>query len=121
MNSSATLPPTDYERTDAPPRRVLWVGLGILGGIILCLALSFGLYARKENNRTDPAPRQTSFRQSPEARSSIDADWQRLEATVHARLHTYGWINRDAGEVHIPIDVAMQRLIDESTQPPQKP
>lgn len=27
------------------------------------------------------------------------------------RLHTYGWVDRDAGVVHVPIEQAMERII----------
>jgi hypothetical protein len=41
------------------------------------------------------------------------------------RLHSYGWVNKDAGTVHIPIDDAMrlilQRGLASRTQDPSRP
>jgi hypothetical protein len=34
-------------------------------------------------------------------------------AAANARLSSYGWVDREAGTVHIPIDEAKRQLLDE--------
>ena len=34
----------------------------------------------------------------------------RLHAAQHARLEGYGWVDRDAGLIHVPVERAMERL-----------
>ncbi len=34
----------------------------------------------------------------------------------HQRLHEYGWVDRDGGVVHIPIERAIERVVSEQRQ-----
>ena len=36
-----------------------------------------------------------------------------LRRQEDARLTTYGWVDRQAGIVHIPVDVAMTQILEE--------
>lgn len=116
MNSSAHLPAADYEPHDASPRRLLLVGAGLAFGILLSLAIALALYFSRYHDapRAGNFGRQTSFRQSPSATTDIAADWQRQDEAVRQHLTTYGWIDRDKGIVRIPIDCAMQRLVEDA-------
>jgi hypothetical protein len=121
MSETTPLPPTDYEPHDAPPRRVAIVAACLAGGILLSLAISLALYALRYDNAPSLGTmgRQTSFRHSPDATTDIAADWQRAEAEFSAHLSSYGWVDRDAGIVRIPIDRAMQRVLDDASAPPR--
>lgn len=46
-----------------------------------------------------------------------------LRATEAAALTTYGWVDKDKGIVHIPIDKAMELLLQRGlpTRPPKQP
>jgi hypothetical protein len=54
----------------------------------------------------------------PAPRLQVDAvqDFQKFQATQQAELNSYGWIDRDKGVVHIPIERAME-LIAQSNLP----
>ncbi|HEY3697949.1 MAG TPA: hypothetical protein VGK97_01370 [Spongiibacteraceae bacterium] len=41
---------------------------------------------------------------------------ERYRADKQLRLHSYGWVDKNAGVAHIPIDIAMQMLIEKSEQ-----
>jgi hypothetical protein len=65
---------------------------------------------------------------APEEGGRLNAEWARfaephlqisprldlagLSARENAELHSYGWVNRDAGVVHIPIERAMELLLE---------
>ena len=116
MNPDTLLPVPDYEPRDASSRRLLFVAGGLGAGLVACLALAWGVY--RWHHRAEPRERgrQTSFRDSAGATTDIAADWQRLDDETRRHLQTYGWIDRPRGVVRIPIEVAMQRLVDEAGQ-----
>ena len=117
MSATTPLPAADYEPTDAPPKRLLLVGGGLAAGIALSLAIALAVYVKRyyDEPALGSVGRQTSFQHSPEATTDIAADWIRQDRAVREHLETYGWINRDAGIVRIPIDRAMERLVEEAT------
>jgi len=77
---------------------VVWVFLGYLRREDTTGQLEFPLAAGQEN-RLPPEPRlQTNPRQ----------DMRDLRDSEDERLTTYGWVDRNAGVVRIPIDEAMK-------------
>lgn len=120
MSSPVPLPAADYEPSDARPGALLVVGAGLIVGLLLSLVVSFLFYAKRFPGGLDSAGggRQTSFHESAEARTDIAADWARQDAAVRTHLHTYGWVDRAHGVVRIPIDVAMERILAESSHRP---
>jgi hypothetical protein len=117
MNSTIPLPPADYEPRDGSVRAIVWTGVGLAAAIGLVLVIAAAVYLADARRR--PAPdgfgRETSFRHSATAQTDIQADWARQDAAVHEHLETYGWVDRKTGTVHIPIERAMQLLLDESS------
>jgi hypothetical protein len=47
---------------------------------------------------------------APRLQTDPVADWQALQATEEATLHSYSWADRGAGKVRIPIDRAIDLL-----------
>ncbi len=47
---------------------------------------------------------------APRLQTDPVADWQALQATEEATLHSYTWADRGAGKVRIPIDRAIDLL-----------
>ena len=47
---------------------------------------------------------------APRLQTDPVADWQALQATEQAALHSYSWADRGAGKVRIPIDRAIDLL-----------
>ncbi len=56
-----------------------------------------------------PGVLQSKITPSPEVSSGEML--RQLRATEDAALNTYGWVDRQAGKVHIPIERAMQLLL----------
>lgn len=119
MSSILDLPPADYEPRDAQPKRLLAVAAGLAGGIVLALTIALLLYITHDPDAmaANAVMRQTSFRESVHAQTDIAADWASQDTAVREHLHTYGWVDRNAGVVRIPVDRAMDLLLDEAAKP----
>ncbi|AKI98761.1 hypothetical protein ATI61_106150 [Archangium gephyra] len=43
----------------------------------------------------------------------LDTRAEDEKAEQHRRLHGYGWVDRDAGVVHLPIERAIERVVEQ--------
>ncbi|OMG64324.1 hypothetical protein AUR61_010685 [Stutzerimonas balearica] len=106
-----------YEPQDASVPRVLLAGLIIAVGLGLSLggvALLLHLYAQHEPEQP-PTPREASaFRPAiPNLDAAAQVAAPAVLAAARRRLQTLGWVDRQAGLAHLPIDEAMARLAHE--------
>ncbi len=107
-----------HERTDA---HVPALAKGLLGLSILVL-VSIGLMAwmfdfLADRGERRPAPAMATQRvipPSPRLQVTPSRDVERLRADEEKALSTYGWVDRNAGVVRIPIDRAMDLLVERS-------
>lgn len=108
-----TEPHIGYERRDVSARGVAWVAGGmVFAAIVMQLLLwlfDLGLYrtypggnaaSRIGKPGIEPPP--------PRLQSSPAAELQELRAAEDALLGSYGWVSREAGVIHIPIERAME-------------
>lgn len=77
--------------------------------VLLLLGLATWLAAPLVTRVTPPRP--TPPADAPALQANPRLDRQHLEAQARAQLDSYGWIDRDAGIVHLPIQRAMQLLL----------
>ncbi len=115
-HASATEP---YDR-DLNVRSILWTGAILAAGTIAICLLMWGVYrglARLER-REDPAPpplaeerRPQPLPPAPRLQSSPDEDMATFRAEEDRTLETPAWIDRQAGTVRLPIDLAMDVLV----------
>jgi hypothetical protein len=54
---------------------------------------------------------EVEFAEKVESRPFYDLD--QLRTQQNERLSSYGWVDQDAGTVHVPIDTAKQMVLDE--------
>ena len=105
---------TAREHKDVDVRKVVFVGIGLLVGLIAVLASMAGLLAlfnaRDSRPRTIATPE--PFAQ-PQLQINPELDLQTWQATQEAWLHGYGWISEEAGVAHIPIERAMELIVTE--------
>jgi hypothetical protein len=88
----------------ANQRKTRHPGLTILL-TIACLLLG-GVYVSLSGPRSQAAAQATT-----QATESPDEALKQLRATEDARLTTYGWLDRENGVVHIPIDRAIDMVL----------
>jgi hypothetical protein len=79
-----------------------------------------GMNAPAEKPKVDSVLLQSKITPSPQV-SSGEA-LKALRATEEAALTTYGWVEKDKGIVHIPIDRAMELLLQRGlpARPPKR-
>lgn len=135
--SPKAAPRGGYERTDASPRGLLYFAL-IMASILAAIALSliglFNHFEKAENPGSFVAAPFAGTRPLPPApriQTDPGADMQSYRQSQENLLNTYGWIDRQNGIVRMPIDRAMELLIErglpmrstsasENGAPPQK-
>ncbi len=103
-----------HETSDAAPGWLLWFGAG-LAMLTLFVFLSMGwmfhyLEDRIAESEVPFSPLSDTGRQPPEPRLQVNPaqDLRRLAETESRRLNSYGWVDRQAGLVRIPIGRAIQ-------------
>lgn len=101
-----------FEPRDVSPRLVLWVTFGLFLGMGLSVLIVFGIL---QWIMPGAAPPLTAFGSNqaeigPRLEVSPSANREVLQRQAEQRLLGYGWIDREAGRAHIPIDRAMAIL-----------
>lgn len=118
MNRVHELPPPEYEADDASP---VWIVTAV-GALTIAIALTLlaaaWLYSAHNAMafRAAVIGREGSFRNGSLQRTSIARDWSEQDRLVHDHLATYGWIDREAGIVRIPIERAMELTAGEPSK-----
>lgn len=126
MPSPDTPPPESprgpgYETRDVDPKVIIW----LVGSIVVVVGASMiGLRLLVDTHSASAA------RQEPPLVSTVDQtppsprlqttpvrDYQTFVAEQDARLHSYGWVDRQQGIVHIPIERAMDRAVEKGLPP----
>lgn len=120
---------TGHETSDASVRLVVVVlALLAAGAACVCL-LIYGIFtylAGNPLNTAPPNPMAETVQQQlpPEPRLQVHAplDLEQFHASEDSLLNTYGWTDKNAGIVRIPIDRAMDLAIERgfATKPAAK-
>ena len=106
-----------YEKSDASPRGLVYFAL-IIAGILVLTFLSlrwlFGYFQKAENPGSFVAAPFADARPLPPApriQSNPGADMQSYFQSQQNLLNSYGWIDRQNGIVRLPIDRAMELVL----------
>lgn len=121
--SSHTEPPlsnpkVDHERVDINARTVTATGLGIG---LLTVAVGFGMwfvfdyYLNREAGRSAPTPPLSAEAPTappePRLQASPPVDLKTMRQEEDMVLKNYAWIDPDRGVVRVPIDRAMEMVV----------
>lgn len=105
-----------YEVEDASIREIIYTGIGLaVGTILVCFAV-LGLFkvmmatSGKEEARTEVSSPQ-AFPPGPRLQAKPWEELQQVRKHEDDTLLTWGWMNKDAGIVHIPISQAMDTVL----------
>jgi hypothetical protein len=118
-----------YEKRDANPRALVYFILimaAILAATSLSLIWLFKHYQKVENPGSVVAAPFAAARPlppPPRIQPNPSADMQGYMQSQQDLLNSYGWIDRQEGVVRLPIDRAMQLLLERGllTRPPNTP
>jgi hypothetical protein len=116
MDEKHISPAAGHELTDAPIRPIVLVGGAVALMTALAFAFSVGVF-RFFSERPVEAPPNPMAAEAPavppapriEITPSIE--YRQLRAQEDQILSTYGWVDRKAGITRIPIDRAMDLLL----------
>jgi hypothetical protein len=119
MSEGFTPTPPQHDRL--PSRLILAVGGGWLVLVVLAL-----LAVRWWERKSQPAERAGAPSRMGEAEIGIvnqrpfalEDEAPSLRAEQGSRLETYGWVDRSAGIIHVPIDRAMEQVLAEEGRGP---
>jgi hypothetical protein len=96
------------ETKDASLRAIGITAAIVLSGTWASLGIAWLLW---HGDHADRRPlEQQQFRYGPQDEPDVLKAWPAIEARQREHLTTYGWVDRPAGVVRIPIDEAMKRL-----------
>jgi hypothetical protein len=105
-----------HELSDLRPRYIALFGIGlalILGMVVILTFLLMHYKTAQHERRDAPLPGLVQERQAtPQPRLQVGAhnELREMRAGEDTVLNSYGWVDRDAGIVRIPVDRAMEVL-----------
>ncbi len=106
-----------YEKRDVSPRVIAALVVGLAALTFVAAVLMWGSFAyfqeRAERARESPSPLREERVLPPPPRLQVapEVDLQAVRQKEEERLNGYGWVDRDAGVVRIPIERAMELLV----------
>jgi hypothetical protein len=107
-----------HEETDVNVRAILGFGLGLLAVAVvihLFVWMLFAYFSSRVGDRTRQYPlaagQETRLPPEPRLQANPRGELRDLRAAEDQLLTSYGWVDRDAGIIRIPIDVAMRLTV----------
>jgi hypothetical protein len=120
VHRAVTQPPGDLEDKNLPYRKIVGVGLAsiVIFGLSILWSTSLLRSAEREMQPAGPPPLPKGVNQYEvgivnQRLFSLDQRAAQKRLQQMNRLNTYGWLDKQAGIVHIPVDVAMDMLVQE--------
>ncbi|GAB3681577.1 hypothetical protein [Salinisphaera aquimarina] len=115
MSDNPTRPDHDHERSDVAPRWPIYIGVGMLLTLPLAVAvvaaLLYSVWAPPPQRPGPAIETPAPAVNAPRLQLNPRADLAALRDRWDHQLHSTGWVDRDAGIVHVPIDQAERRLL----------
>ena len=111
-----------YEHSDIRSMAVTGTGITLLLGTLVIIFLLWFLFEYFRRTHPDPAPRagiapEYSKIEQPLLQASPRMDLRELRARDYRILNRYTWVDRQKGAVSIPIDRAIDKLLQQGMPP----
>ncbi len=118
-----------HETRDLQPRTILIFGISLSVVILICLAIANWMFHYFATVQTASSPPLSPLARQqappgPHLQAHAPEDLGKFRAEEEATLNSYGWVNQQSGIVRIPIDRAMQLLVQRglpTSGPPATP
>jgi len=107
-----------HEERDAKPRAIMTFVIGLAVLTIVALLAMWGLFdylgARQAKTQAPASPLAETRRVPPPPHLQVEPklDLEHLRAAEDDKLNQYGWVNRQAGVVRVPIERAMELVAE---------
>ena len=102
----------DHERTDWNLKIVVWSFAILVGSVIILLTASWWIFRDfhfiAASRQLGTVRGTENLPPEPRLQVSPDRDWLEMFHQEQEFLNSYGWIDRNQGIVHIPIERAME-------------
>jgi nitrate reductase NapE component len=120
-----------HELSDLSPRRISFFAIGLAALVIIALLVCYGLLVwmiKAEARRAEP-PNQFAVLPEPMVQPRLAVEPGRalkaMRRQEQTRLKGFGWVDQEKGIVHIPIERAMDMLVEKGlparqSKPPEK-
>ncbi len=110
-------PAAGYEQRDAPPGRVIALGLGLALLVILGLVVA-GIIVARFAQPVDAPPPVSQRETIPQGDSNQELERRRQQASERRELQSYGWSDREKNRARVPIERAIE-LVGEREELPE--
>jgi hypothetical protein len=106
-----------HEESDLQPRLIAAFGVGLAVTVFVCLVVAVWIFnflaAREAKQDVPPSPlAKVEAPLEPRLQVAGPKDLAQFRAAEETILETYAWVDRQAGTVRIPIDRAIQLLLE---------
>src|SRR5579884_275618 len=105
-----------HEKKEADVRLIIETMVGLAISVAVVIVIVWGVFVLFEKTTKEPAPSPVATApQVPPGPRVEEHPWEELKA-LRAKedelLNNYGWVDQKAGTVHIPIDKAMDEVVN---------
>ncbi len=99
---------------------VVWTTAGLAVVCALGMLITWGMwgyFAARANVQPSPIPEANESRmpEGPLLQRDPEGELEAMRHEMAERLGGYGWVDENAGVVHIPIEAAMDLLVEQGT------
>jgi hypothetical protein len=111
-------PVEGHERRDFSLRYLVWFGIGLLALVLVANAVSCWMFSRFEDRQQQldrplsPLAEPSPLPPGPRLQVAPEAELRAMRMGEHEMLNSYGWVDQQAGIVRVPIDRAMDMLLE---------
>ncbi len=113
-------PDVNFESQDLNIKALVWFGVALLTVTIVAMVLIWGMMTAMNSSTatTGPsalvAPPEPRLQPNPIDKTSSPTEMLHQEMVNQEEwLHSYGWIDKEDGMAHMPIDEAMKMTVEE--------